>query len=115
MPFIADIAFERFGAPPGKQWVRFGSLFVGGVSPRLKLTGILVGPFAGKLKPGADSTYVAGDLYVRLGDLLGPGSYEEQWIGHIQTSDGDKGVVYFGEIMVVPLTTQTPVWAMVKE
>lgn len=113
--FVANIAFERFDAPPERRWVRFGSLWVhGALGTRLKLTGVRVGPFAGRLKEGIDGPYVAGDLFANIGELIGPSKMEQQWIGHIQTSD-NSGVVYFGEIFVVPVTTQSPLWVMVKE
>jgi hypothetical protein len=112
--FIADIAFERPDAPETKRWVRFGSLWADGSSARLKLSGFYLGSFAGLLKDGKNPEYVAGDLIYR-GALVDAGKYDEQWIGHIQTSEKDDRVVYFGEIMVVPVVTQEKAWVMVKE
>lgn len=111
--FIADIAFERPDAPDGKKWVRFGSLWVNS-GARLKLSGYYIGSFAGRLKDGVEPKYVAGDL-IHRGSLLSPGRYDDQWIGHIQTSEIDDRVVYFGEIMVIPVTTKETAWIMVKE
>jgi len=113
--FIADIAFERPDAPKEKRWVRFGSLWVKGEQRRLKLTGVHIGGYAARLKPDLLPEYVAGDLFVSLGSLIGPGKFEEQWIGHIQTADED-GVVYFGEILVMPVKIGVQeLWVTIRE
>lgn len=112
--FIADVAFERPDAPAEKRWVRFGSLWVAGGKQRLKLTGIHIGSYAARLKADCEPVYVAGDLFVATGSMLGPGSYEEQWIGHIQTAD-ETGVVYFGDIEVVPVKQGEVLWVMIRE
>lgn len=112
--FIADIAFERPDAPEVRKWVRFGSLWSDGRSARLKLSGFYFGSFAGLLKDGAKPEYVAGDLIYR-GALMDVGKYDDQWIGYIQTSDNNDRIVYFGEIMVVPVITQEKAWIIVRE
>ena len=113
--WISNISFKREDCPPEKKWIRFGRIWYDHEKHRASVlvNGIHIGRWVGKpFETVSTPPYLEGDMVFSIGyeDDDGVPRKNHQWCGHIQTSENEKGIIYWGTIEVAPIGQKNSVW-----
>lgn len=111
--FVGNIGYRREGVDSSLAWKKVGRLWMDGDRTQLLMYAFPMGRIACRPRldlyralPGVDH-YVSGDIEVLSGKYENSTTLQIEhvwtWIGHMQTNDDEKGILYWGVIEMVPV------------